>query len=649
MSVALSCAAVDDTSTAADLLDLSLEELMNVEVTSVAGVAQPWFVSPAAIYVLTGDDIRRSGHQHLAEALRLVPGMQVMQLGSRSWQVSARGFNDLLANKQLVLLDGRTIYDPSFAGVFWDTYDIPMEDIDRVEVIRGPGATLWGDNAVNGVINITTKHARDTQGLYLSSGIGSQQRFLGEMRYGAQISDSAFYRVWVKHVSHDSFDMLDGRSARDDWDMTRAGVRSDVDIGDDATLTLEGEFTHGDRLGEAILVPTDRAHMARDLVYDDGQINGGYVLARLTGGDEAQGWAVQTSYDRVERRAFAGAGQENDILDIDARRHGQLGARHEYVVGAGWKYVRGELSAGRLFAFRPGTRSVNTPSAFVQDTITLVEDHWFLMAGSKVSHNDYTGMEIQPSVRTWWQPNDRHVVWGAVSRPVRTPSRVDNDGILTLAYVDSGLVTVGTPSGMLVPVTLNGTSEIRSERLVAYEAGYRCRVTDGLTVDVSLFFNDYSDLVSWSSGTYGLMGNYADAEAHGVEVSINYRPTTFWNMTAGYTYFDLNAQGAGLSLRNYDYPHMATLRSSLALSANLELHTVGYYYDAREASSNDPGDHSFVRLDQGIVWRPSDRWEFSVWGRNLLDSGHVEATETLLSAGPEEVPREVFAQVSLRL
>ena len=622
-----------------DILSTPIESLMNIRVTTVAGSEQDWFESPAALYVVTGEDVRRTGHRTLADALRVVPGVFVGQTTARGWVVGMRGFSGGLANKTLVLIDGRAAYDPLFAGTFWDVQDVLLEDVERIEVIRGPGATLWGANAVNGVINVITKHTKKTQGVYLEGGGGTEEHGFGSARYGGRLSDKGWYRAWGKYFNRDDFETSSGQSAHDAWDLGHGGFRIDLDGAHDRAYTLQGDVYDLD-FDEQVTVPVPGEHLQFANRRGNGDANGGNVLFRASGGaSKPSGWSLQMYYDRTDRRQSANFTVERDTADVDFRHRFALGSSHNVVWGLGYRYTTDDTEAGETVSFDPGSRSIDVYSGFFQDTVTLVPDRVFAMVGTKLDHNTFSGFEVQPSGRLWWTPDDRHTLWAAISRPVRTPSRTEHDAFLTLGIVDTGIASGGEPSGEFSPIGVAGNPDAKSERLLAYEIGYRTKVTDDVTADVALFYNDYSRLLFVPPTTVGEWTNAGSGESYGGELSTLVRATDRWTLSASYTYVDVQIHGPILPQDEGNSPHhQLKARSYLDITDDLELNTALYFVDRVPTPDAD----SYVRLDIGLSWRPYPSVELSIWGQNLLEETHRE------SSGIVEVERAAYAGVALR-
>jgi iron complex outermembrane recepter protein len=440
-----------------DLAELSLEDLMNVRVTSAAKKEQALSQTPAAVYVITGEDMRRSGITTLPDALRLAPGVDVAQLSSDTWAVSIRGFNGLHSNKLLVLIDGRSVYSSVFSGVLWNKEDLMLEDVERIEVIRGPGAALWGANAVNGVINIITKSAHETQGGLLTLGGGMYDRGLGQARYGSSDGHNLDYRLYGKYFNRNSLGGVANVYQGSGWDMTRGGFRADWNPATHDTLIAEGSIYRGETGELAYQIIPPMAFLGPAPLVDS---NGGDLLLRwkhtLAGGAEM---AWQAYYDRTHQGNFV-FGQNENVFDLDFQHHVPLAGRHDVIWGGGFRstQVRSTQANFTTASIQPDT-DLHLFSAFVQDEIALVPQRLWVTAGSRFEHNDYTGWEVQPSLRLLYklQPHQ------AVSRAVRTPS----------VYEESIQMPVPLAPGVPIPATLVGNPNLSSESLLAYELGYR--------------------------------------------------------------------------------------------------------------------------------------------------------------------------------
>ncbi len=625
-----------------DLTELSLEDLMNIEVTSVSKKSQRLADAPAAVFVITQEDIRRSGVTSIPEALRMVPGLQVARINANTWAITARGFNGRFANKLLVLMDGRSVYTPIFSGVFWDVQDTLMEDIDRIEVIRGPGASLWGANAVNGVINIITKAARETQGGLVSAGGGTEERGFGSVRYGDSLGESAHYRMYAKYLNRDSSVDAFGKEGKDDWDMLRGGFRMDWDASDRNLLTVQGDIYRGDSSGELTeFFPT----FPFISTIEDKSINsGGNILAKwkhtISNTSDTE---LKFYYDREQRDTFY-----VNTVDLDFQHRFMPFERHEIIWGLGYRYINDKFENRFSFFFEPQSRSVDLFSGFVQDEITLFPDKLRLTVGSKFEHNDFTGFEIQPNARILWTPAEDHSVWAAVSRAVRTPSLGEED-----ARAINGVVFPNTlfPGSPVTFVTLNGTRDFESEALIAYEAGYRFQPIEGLSTDISVFYNDYDNLrtIEPIDPFTFTAGNNMKGETYGVELAADWRPCDWWRLQGAYTYLqmalklDADSRDTQSKMAEDEIPHhQASLRSSVELPANLELDLWLRYVDELSAQEVD----DYLTLDMRVGWKPIKNLEVSLVGQNLLENHHPEFRPEILGVPPAEIERGVYGKIT---
>jgi len=600
---------------------LSLDELMDLEVTSVSRRPEKLSETASAIQVVTGDDIRRSGATSIPEALRLASNLSVAQIDSRQWAISARGFNNTTSNKLLVMIDGRTVYTPLFAGVFWDVQDTLIEDIDRIEVISGPGATLWGANAVNGVINITTKEAKDTQGLLLLGGGGTELRGLAGMRYGGALSPTLHYRIYTKYFDRDSTLRTSGGDGDDSWDMGQTGFRLDWNPSTENLITLQGDLYDGriDQAGP-----------------DDIEVSGGNLLGRwthrFTPDSDLQ---LQWYYDRTHRD-IPGTFSENVAThDLDLQHHFAIGERHDLIWGLGYRLVDDHVGNTPALAFLPADVTREWFSGFLQDEIALVPDRLVLTLGTKVEHNDYTGWEVQPSTRLAWKLTSKQTVWTAVSRAVRTPSRIDRE-----------FFAPGNPPFSF----LQGGPGFDSEKLFAYELGYRVQATPRLSLSAAAFYHDYDDLrsveqVNPPAALPVFIGNGLEGESYGVELTADYHVTDSWRLQAGYTrlLIDLRPQpgstATGGSAESHDAGHQFLLRSSLDLPWDLEF-DVTLRHVGQISNQNVP---SYRELDVRVAWHPTPQLEFSIVGQNLLHDHHAEFGT---AASRHEIQRGVYAKVT---
>ncbi len=646
-----SSAGMSEVSDSEDYFDLPLETLLDIEVTSVSKKSERVSGAAAAIYVITREDLRRSGATSIPEALRVVPGLQVAQIDSNKWAISARGFNRQFSNKLLVLIDGRSVYTPLFSGVYWDVQDTVLEDIERIEVIRGPGATLWGANAVNGVINIITRKAQDTQGNLVSAGFGNYETGFGTVRHGGKINDHTYFRAFAKHNSRGEFETPSGFDAGDDWKVSRGGFRVDSEYGLGKSATFQGDLYSGEK-GYPITFPVLSGAGATSSVNGNEQFEGGNLLARWNNRiSNSSDTVFQVYFDHISRDLVL-LGQKRYTIDFDFQHNWQASSRNEVIWGAGYRYISDSLRESLQISYTAEERRDTLYSAFIQDKITLMEDKWFLTIGSKFEHNDYTGFEYQPSIRTSWIIDENHTLWGAVSRAVRTPSRNEADILLANLTFAPGVFASQV-----------GTRFLDSENLVAYEIGYRTEPTDSSSVDITAFFNDYDDLrttdVSGTNGTiidpsFGNtllvlpLENKGAAESYGVETALSWNVTGNWKLSAAYTFLSLNlhvdADSGDTTLENDEgrsAKNQFNIRSQLNLPNNFELDNFLYYVDNLAV-----GIDNYIRFDTRIGWRPTKSLELSLVGQNLFDDWHQEFEESLY-ASPSQIGRSFYGKATV--
>jgi len=635
-----------------ELKQMSLEQLSAQEVTSVSKKPQPYGRAPAAIQVITQDDIRRSGATTLPEALRLADNLIVAQKNSHDWAISARGFNTDLANKLLVLIDGRTVYTPLFSGVFWDRQDYLLEDIERIEVISGPGGTLWGANAVNGVINIITRRAQDSQGVYADAGLGTQVG-LGGVRYGGMVTPTVPFRVYGKYADHDNEWLPDGREASDQWRMGQGGFRIDGGTAPRGAFTLQGDFYAG------------REHLGAGGI---GEVSGGNVLGRwsraLSGDSD---FSLQLYYDRthltspvpaqvVGGRTLAPAGTLTDDLDTyDADFHHRfpVGDRHHLSWGLGYRFTHDDVGNTPALSFIPARLNQSLFSGFAQDEIALSTTLAFT-AGTKLEHNAYTGLEVEPSARLQWSVTPRRLVWGAVSRAIRAPARVDRDERL------------GTPG--LAPFVNNllvGGADFASETVVAYEIGSRAQVGETMSISTSAHYSRYNDLRSTSLSAPDpvlrlpfplFFENNLEGHTYGVELTITNQLLDWWRLHTGYTFLgeDIHAKQGRSDFNNAlnetaDPHHQFALRSSMSVRKHVEIDAAFRWVDSfRFNNGGTPGTvPSYGELNGRLGWSPTPRLEISLVAQNLLHERHLEYVISPPTPS-EEIGRRAYVKAALR-
>ena len=624
-----------DTNSARALAELSLEQLMNETVTSVSKKEQKLGDAAAAIAVLSNDDLRRSGATSIAEALRSVPGLNVNNFNSSQWAISARGFNGLYANKLLVLVDGRAVYTPLFAGVYWDLQQSMLEDVDRIEVIRGPGATVWGANAVNGVINVVSRSARETQGGFVYAGGGDVHQFMGGGRYGAQIGTNTFFRVFGSYQLNNDHPLASGQSADDGWRSWHGGFRTDHYADEDTQLTWQGDVTSADlddHASDAYNVNT-LGRWRREL-------------------SDRSSYEVQAYFDRTYRNDALRALSTADTLDLTAQHTFGLGEANDVIWGLGYRYINNDLQQTTpLVTVLDRTFDLNLASAFIQDDWKIIPDKFIMTLGTKLEYNDFTGVEIQPNVRAVFKPTEHQTLWAAISRAVRTPSEVEGMAIGAITY---GAPFIG-PGGFSYVPTLVGNPNANAEILWAYELGYRCQPTRRVNAEINAFFNDYDRLIGvgpisqFIPGAPGVaevpFANYSKGIAYGGETSVTFDATDSWRVTASYSLLVTTIRGVPGSdpegVEDGSPRNQVLLRSAYDFCEHFSLDVQGRYVDSIR------GVASYLTADVRLSYRPTEQWELSLVGQNLLDKQHPEhSTEPL--AITAEVPRSFYGKVTWR-
>ena len=625
-----------------DLTRLSLEQLMDIEVTSVSKKPEKATEASAAVFVITQEDIRRSGATHIPEVLRMVPGVEVARVDSNKWAVSIRGFNSLFARKLLVMIDGRSVYTGLFSGTFWDTQDTALEDVERIEVIRGPGATVWGVNAVNGVINIITKNAGNTQGGMISAGGGNVEQGFTTMRYGANMGDNAHYRVYGKWFNRDSFEDPNGVDSNDDWAAVRGGFRMDWDVSENNTVTFQGDVYDGESKGRRF-GPVAPGVMAE--ILDEEDVNGGNFLARWTRKYSDQSEVKVQTYFTNESREGSLFSQEINIFDLDVQHRLPIGEAHDVVWGIDGRVMWDELESTFLLSFNPEQDTNYFVNGFIQDQITLIPNRLKFTLGTKLGYNSFSGWEVQPSGRLLWTPDDKQTVWASASRAVRTPSRLEDS--YTLRFLSVPFNTIQAV----------GNTELKAENLLAYEMGYRVKATKNFFLDITTFFNVYNDLLTSEPVasppfvTTTQASNLMKGESWGVEVASTWDVFDFWRVKAAFTWFELDlfldpaSQSPRSTLANGNSPQFqVNVRSYLDLPGGWELDTALNYVDELP----DLGVEDYVRLDVRLGWHVSEQVELSVVGQNLLEPNHQEFDAFAGGINTALVPRSVYGKVTLR-
>ncbi len=625
-----------------DITGTSIEALMQLTVTSVTKTEQSLQGSAAAIHVITSDDLRRMRVTNIPDALRLVPGVQVKRFNSSTWSVSIRGFNNVFANKLLVLIDGRTVYTPVFAGTLWEIREPMLEDIDRIEVIRGPGGSLWGSNAVNGVINIITRKAGDTRGGLVAAGVGNEDRAYGAIRHGWQTGDDAWLRAYAKF--HERGAQPDPAHRSDnEWRSARGGFRWDWKQNDQDQYTVQGDMYE---------VNTDHYSTLANIAGGGATIRprylGGNLLLRWQNRRiDGSGKTLQFYWDYQDNDFPLIAEDRRHIADIEYQHDFFAGDRHHLVWGIGYRFVKDRVMTETGFLpFAPVQSEDGTWSAFIQDEIELLRDRLHLTVGTKYERNNFTQDEIQPNLRLSWTPSDRHTLWGAVSRAVRTPSRFEDD------------------------ITTFAGNDLRSERLVAWEVGHRANLGSELHVDSAAFYNRYDDLlfqetlacIPLAPPMFGgcpaatplgiVFDNSAKGHTWGMEFNALWQPTANWTLEPSFTFLVMKlesknghaARTAAAGAERADPRHRFTLRSGYELTETLNMDTILRYSDNSSAGMVD----SYTTLDLGVTWTPVPDLELALEGRDLLDNRHPESSGAglLNLTEPTEVQSGVYGKIT---
>ncbi|MEW6775210.1 MAG: TonB-dependent receptor [Bdellovibrionota bacterium] len=662
-----------------DYAELSLEELtsLQIQVTSATRRSEHLADVPAALFVITDTDIRRTGHKHLPEVLRLAPGLHVARVGSSAWGVSARGFNDRFNSRMLVLMDGRSLYEPTFGGEYWDSIDYPLEDLGRIEVIRGPGGALWGANAVNGIISINTKSAKETQGVSLSIGNGTEERRFGGLRYGGVIGSDLYYRVYTMYQDTDSLRRLGGGDNQDDWQALRTGFRMDWEPAGSDSATVSGDFYYGRLSTENMFVtatPPGSPPTAWRATGPDHQFNINLRWEHEFSSKSilnAQLWYAgmnrETSIDFVERQT----------VNLDVDHNFSLLDSLDLTYGASVRVTHDEFNMDPTNAFIPNSATDDLYTGFAQFTWKPLGEDLLLIAGTKLERNDYTGFEYQPNARASWTVAEGHTLWGAVSRAVRTPTRVES-GLSALQFTAPNLAA--PPPGYPCPdppnsnpcaFIMQGNPDLEAKNLIAYEIGYRAQPVSNATLDVTAFWNHYDDsIVLGSSYTSGppvvydgttfqpyylsTANSKASSDVFGAEASARWNILPTWSLAGGYSYINFKKLDVVTFLGDRTPRHIFNVRSYLDVTKDLELNAAFYFNGKIKGLGDSATNYTTTidipvnaRVDVGATWRPTKELEISVWGQNLAYDHRQEYTGgySYLNA---EVQRGVYGQIAWR-
>jgi iron complex outermembrane receptor protein len=633
-----------------DVTAISLEDLMNLKVTSVSKREQKLGAAAAAIFVITQEDIRRSNARNIPEALRLAPGLEVARIDENKWAIASRGFNGRFTNKLLVLIDGRSVYTPLFSGVYWNVQDVLLEDIERIEVIRGPGATLWGANAVNGVINIITKGSAATQGGLVTAQTGNALMGSGGVRYGGRAGANVAYRVYSKYFKWDSATDEHGRSAFDGWDTMRMGFRVDGGSSSTDAFTLQGDAYRGD-YGET-LTGVSLSAPYTNTFRNDGSFSGGNLLGRWSHSFDRSRTSLQVYFDRANSVATSLLNDRLNIFDVDFQHDVRISTSHDWIWGVGYRSTHDSATAGTYVQLSPDERTWRLFSTFTQNEFTFFEQRLRITLGSKFEHNDFTGFEVEPNGRVALNVSPAQSVWGAVSRAVRTPARTEQDMRLDAAVLPPSALSGGLP----VRVSVRGDRSFASEDLLAYETGYRVNLGRSLSVDLAGFYNSYTDLLSAEPGApivdtsrlpFHIVAplvaaNKISGATWGSELFAEWRPAPVFKMSGGYTLLrmDIDRDDDSLDVSSPDPAgssprHQFSVRSAIDLPKNLQQDVTWRYVDGLNGLAI-PGYYS---LDAHLGWAPTARLYLSIGGQNLTDNQHLEFRPDFIATTPTIVKR----------
>jgi iron complex outermembrane recepter protein len=633
LALAVSSAAFGQTPPPQDLSQMSIEDLMSIQVTSASRKEQRTFDVAAAVFVITQDDIRRSGMTTIPDLLRLVPGVDVAQINSNKWAVSVRGFNSVYANKLLVLVDGRSLYNRIFAGVLWDAEHLLFDDVDRIEVVRGPGAAIWGANAVNGVINIVTKSAAATQGglVRVDGGAGGTQ---GVLRYGGK-AGPVHYRVFSQWARREESVLASGTGANDASHSVTTGFRADWARPSDVFM-IDSTVTAGEM--RALWPNFDPQTAGRQpIATDPSAVQGGHVVGRWTRtGTSGSSLQVQSFLDVASRQEPIGRTHQR-TFDVDSQYHQALGPRHDLVAGVGYRFIIDSYKAGVGFSITPVEASSSLVTAFAQDEVGFFDHRLSITLGSQVQYDADSGAGVQPSARVMWKVRPRQRVWAATSRALRTPSRYERG--LTVTFPP-----VPTASGLPLIVAAVGDPSVTTEMLTDVEAGYRIEIGATASIDVTGFSGHYRRLHTQevAAPVVGLapfphiyvasrFGNQLAATTRGVEVSGHWSPVRSWDLVGNYTAFDLtphlaaSSQDATAATEDGSVPRTQwLLRSAFEpmprAAVAITLLRVGRLERLQVAA--------YTRADLTAEWRFNSRLSLMAAGQNLFDAAHPEFAGT---------------------
>jgi len=628
---------------------------MNIQVTSVSKTEQKLSTIASAVFVITQEDIQNSGATNIPDLLRIVPGISVAQIDSNTWAITARGFNARFSNELLVLVDGRSVYTQSTGGVYWDVLDLPLEDIERVEVIRGPGGSVWGANAVNGVINIMTKKASETRGSMIVAGGGNIEPAFSTLQYGRALGSATNFRVFGKYSDFNNLPNPPGQQATDNWHVLRGGFRADTAFSPRDTAIFEGDMYSGREGVNMAFAPSPLAP----------GIGNAYNV-RLSGGFLQGSWkhsfsdrsdtSLLASYDNYEREDILH--DRRSTFDVQFQHHFLWGSRQNLIWGLEDRYSMSHTHGNFFVSFNPANIDTNLFGTFLQDEITAIPNRVFVTFGTKIEHDYYTQWNAMPSARIAWTPSPRQTLWGAVSRSVRTPADFD-------AALRVNEETLPNPGGPPLVLAVLGNPHVRGERLFAYELGYRREITRRAAIDLAMYYNHYSTQETTEPGTPFLESSPAPVylvmpfitetlmwgETHGLELSAHWNATSCWTLSSGYVFEEIHMHLKPTSQDTDSVPqaegstpdNSAQIRSHLNLAQGLAWDASAYF----SGRLTDPVEPSYTRLDTGFSWRFAERSSLAIFGQNLLKDRHMEFSDSSGSALTTFVKRSVYLKFTV--
>lgn len=615
-------------------LNMSIEDLMQVPVSVASKKAQALSDTAAAVFVLTSEDIRKSGATSLPEVLRLVPGVEVARIDGHSWAVSARGFMSGFSGGLLVMVDGRSVFTPMFAGVYWDVQNVMLEDVDKIEVVRGSGGAVWGANAVNGVINIITKSSSDTQGGLLVAGVGDNkvEKGFSAFRYGFKIGENASARVFAKGFSRND-ENVRATAPTTDWQDQRVGFRADWELNDSSFMLDSVVYQGHESTVSTLIVPVAPYS---ELVTYQSELSGGHLLASW----QREGLSVQTYFDRTTRKRQTFT-EYRDTSDFEVKYHTQFMTSHDLQLGLGYRKTSDQIINTPTVSFAPSSRTDPLYSAFIQDEVSLTAS-LVLTLGLKVEHNNYSGYERAPSIRMLWKATDRQRLWASVSRAYQPPSRADYS--MSHLFVSKPTFKLG-----IVP-----NQNLKSTKITSYELGYRFQPKESLSLELAAYQNEYHDLTSnetsfdpVSSFLSIQSGNFLSAKSKGVEMNVSWQVMDAWRLKANYSWAKTKAKTTGgndtesVFVTENNVPnHRWALISEARLSSNVTLDTQYYVVAESLARKID----AYERLDTRLAWQQSKKIELSLAVQNVLGKKHAEFPD--FSGGRAIYGRSYYAKAT---